>query len=198
MYLSKLELPWNFVRNTYDIHRHLWKAFPGRPDDNRPFLYRLNWRDRGQPVEVLMQSSIEPVSPSDRTFQILGCRTFNPSPSKGQVLRFALCANPVKKLRKMTGETESQERVPLIGEEDRLGWLERQLGANDAAEILEAQIVNARDLYFRNGKFVGKHTTVTFSGYLEVKNSDSLIELVKKGIGPAKSFGCGLLTLARS
>jgi len=52
-----------------------------------------------------------------------------------------------------------------------------------------------RLLYQAN--MAGKIQPVRFQGILQVVNPGALQETTIKGIGPAKSFGCGLLSLAR-
>jgi CRISPR-associated protein Cas6/Cse3/CasE subtype I-E len=37
---------------------------------------------------------------------------------------------------------------------------------------------------------------VQFDGYLQVIDPDKLLTALRQGIGPAKAFGCGLLSLA--
>lgn len=37
--------------------------------------------------------------------------------------------------------------------------------------------------------------TLEFSGVLAIRNPDLLLDVVRKGVGPAKGFGCGLLLL---
>jgi CRISPR system Cascade subunit CasE len=35
--------------------------------------------------------------------------------------------------------------------------------------------------------------STTFQGVIEVQQPEKLAELLRKGIGPAKAFGCGLM-----
>ncbi|WP_249825516.1 type I-E CRISPR-associated protein Cas6/Cse3/CasE, partial [Escherichia coli] len=42
----------------------------------------------------------------------------------------------------------------------------------------------------------GKIQTVCFEGVLTVNDAPALMDLIQQGIGPAKSMGCGLLSLA--
>jgi len=55
-------------------------------------------------------------------------------------------------------------------------------------------------LRFRKGKEdrAGKIQPVSFQGVLNVKNPAILSELIQNGIGPAKAFGCGLISLTRT
>jgi len=56
--------------------------------------------------------------------------------------------------------------------------------------------------FYKNNKqtsksYGGKIVPIAFEGVLTVQEPDEFIEQVKQGIGPAKAFGCGLLSLAR-
>ncbi len=203
MRISFWELDWKHARNPYDLHRALWHGFPDfPPGTDRPFLFCVRWGKFGQPVQVRLQSETEPVQPSDPTIRLLKIQPYDPRPTEGQLVRFTVCANPVKRLTEKTGPDDAgrQARIPLIREDHRLEWLTRQLAP--AADILESNIVEWRDLFFtiRSGEGKtrpGKHATVTFTGVAEVRDSEKLNTLIRTGIGPAKAFGCGLLVLGR-
>ncbi|EFE7734285.1 type I-E CRISPR-associated protein Cas6/Cse3/CasE, partial [Escherichia coli] len=50
--------------------------------------------------------------------------------------------------------------------------------------------------YFSGEGKNGKIQTVCFEGVLTINDAPALIDLLQQGIGPAKSMGCGLLSLA--
>ena len=54
-----------------------------------------------------------------------------------------------------------------------------------------------KDLCFRKRSIAGKIVTVSFTGFLQVEDPDELVGRICDGIGPAKAFGCGLLSVAR-
>ena len=85
-------------------------------------------------------------------------------------------------------------RVPLIVEEQQLQWLYRKRHnvASTEAAVIHAQ----RPLYFRKDGKAGKIVTVTFDGLLRVLDPALLWLQMRQGIGPAKSFGCGLLSVS--
>ena len=178
--------------NPYEIHRELWKVFPGMPLAQRPFLFRWTKGKRGDPLRVLMLSSVEPDGIGlFAAFTLLRKREFNPCFRQGQMLRFMLRANPVKCL---SGE---RCRVPLIKEEEQVEWLKRKLSG--AAELLDAQPVANDIMYFRKKKErPGKIVAVTYGGILRVQSPEGLMGMISNGIGPAKSFGCGMLMVARA
>jgi len=201
MYLSKIFLSWQKARNPYEIHRELWRLFPDRPDDMRNFLFRVEKQKKRIGTEILMQSMQEPMK-ADTTCHIIAVREYDLSLKKGQRFRFRLRANPIKKINdekgriNRKGETKKC-RVPLINEEEQKVWLEHKL-ANICS--LETLIINREvPLYFHKHKEQrsGKFLTVLFDGFLGIEYPIAFVDMVKKGIGPAKAFGCGLLSLAR-
>lgn len=203
MYYSHFEISADLARNPYLIHGLLWEAFSRTGAEKRDFLFRVQWpENRSQQLmpyySVLVQSQTAPTKLVQEKGFLKTSKEVNLSLQAGQLLRFALCANPVKRLSK------ERNRVPLLLEEQQFEWLERHF--EGAVQLQEAQIVKTHSLYFRKEEKVkdaakklhrGKLYTVTFDGILEIKDSVRCLELIQKGIGPAKAFGCGLLTLAR-
>ena len=201
MFLSKIFIPWQKARNPYDIHRELWHLFPNRPDESRGFLFRVEKQQKGLGAEILMQSNSE-VSAVNGTVRIIGSRKYVFSLQKGQKIRFRLRANPIKTIKDEDGRLNQRDemkkcRVPLIREGDQKAWIERKLEKICSLDALVFQ--QEMPLYFRksNSKRAGKIQTVLFDGVLNINDPDALIEMIKNGIGPAKAFGCGLLSMAR-
>jgi len=159
MYLTRLLLERRAVRNPYNIHRLLWRAFPGVPDDTRPFLYRPAWDSRQPLMETLMLSELEPRPIDEAACRTVGIRAFEPRLREGQMLRFALLANPTKRLSK------ERCRVPLIREDEQKAWLERQL--REAARPSAVTITAQHILHFRKAGRPGKVVVVGFEGLLE-------------------------------
>ena len=65
------------------------------------------------------------------------------------------------------------------------------------AREIEANVLPHAPIYFRKGNQGGKLATVTFDGVLRVSNPTWMTELLKNGVSPAESFGCGLLLVRR-
>lgn len=201
MYLSKILMDGHACHNPYEIHRVLWRLFPEDAEAQREFLFRIGHSDWHQ-AEVLLQSKIKPVSAAPDA-KILECKEFPLNLREGQRLRFLLIANPIKTIddeagRKNKSGEAKKCRVPLIREEDQRSWIKRKL--QDAVSLDALDIAPLLPLRFRKGKEnqAGKIQPVSFQGCLNVKNPAVLRDLIKKGIGPAKAFGCGLLSLARA
>ncbi|EMY78014.1 CRISPR-associated protein Cas6/Cse3/CasE, subtype TIGR01907-like protein [Leptospira weilii serovar Ranarum str. ICFT] len=116
MFLTKLELnvksrkTADWLRNPYNVHKDLWKAFPSDPAQKQeaPFLYRfdLNRNETSIQPRILVFSKIKPDwndAFADRPV-LLGIPQVkdNIDPNsfiqEGAIFRFSLIANPTKKI----------------------------------------------------------------------------------------------------
>ncbi len=117
-----------------------------------------------------------------------------------------LKANPTKTIKDPTKGTVARDgknftrttRVPLVDEDEQHAWLARKL--ENAAYL---QVVTSRKempIYFRKPgtKQSGKIQPVCFDGVIELTDPEVFKEVYVKGIGRAKAFGCGMLSLARA
>lgn len=206
MFLSRIEISWEFARNPYNLHRQLWRLFPGEEKETRSndeelrqgFLFRIEDSSTGRPARLLVQSRRAPEIASGLV--VVGTREIQPQPIAGQRLAFLLTANPVKTITDAQRDAKSSKksekcRVPLIKEEDQREWIARKLAS--ACEIEAAKVLPHAPIYFRKGNRGGKLVTATFEGVMHVRNPDILITTMENGIGPAKAFGCGLLLVRR-
>ena len=101
--------------------------------------------------------------------------------------RFRLVANPtVSRMGKRRGLTKTEEQIQ---------WLGRQ-GSNHGFTVT-ATVVSAADL-FESKRKENAHITVqrvAFDGLLEVQQPERVRHVLLNGLGRAKAFGCGLLSL---
>ena len=206
MFLSRVEIPWEFARNPYNFHRHLWRLFPGEARETRSsgeelrqgFLFWIEDNPTGRPARLLVQSRRTPEAASELI--VVGTREFQPQPVAGQRLAFLLTANPVKTItdtqrEAKPGKQSEKCRVPLIKEEDQREWIARKLAS--AGEIETVSVLPHAPIYFRKDNRNGKLATVTFDGVLRVSDPTRISDLLENGIGHAKAFGCGLLLVRR-
>lgn len=195
MFLSKCLIASHRPMNPYQIHQKLWSLFPNRPEATRDFLFRVEQSSPGGHA-ILLQSAVAPVS-AKGDLVLIDQKEFGYSFKQGMSLRFLLTANPTKRIRDLGGKKKNQGRcrVPFIDEDEIRDWLARKV--SDAAQLHEINIVRKNTLYFRKKGNPGKVVTVTYSGLLTVSDGHLLQGVVEKGIGPAKAFGCGMLSLAR-
>lgn len=201
MYLSKILIKGSACRNPYEIHRALWTLFPENEDACRDFLFRVGHSDLGH-AEILMQSVRQPER-SSNTAQILACKEYPLLLLPRQRLRFMLIANPVKTISDEMGRKDADGetkkcRVPLIHEEEQRDWIERKF--QNAASLETVSIDPLFPMRFRKTREdrAGKIQPVRFQGVLKVEVPEAVAGLIQSGIGPAKAFGCGLLSLAKA
>jgi CRISPR system Cascade subunit CasE len=197
MFLSRLSLTGEQFRNAYEIHRTLWSVFPESPDQVRDFLFRIEQRS-SRHVKILMQSERQP-GIETVTIQIEASKSVNLNLSAETQLRFLLVANPVKTIADEQGRLDSNGaikkcRVPLINEEAQVVWLKRKL--NGAALVSSVDIEKQLPMNFRRRGRPGKIQPYAFKGVLQVRNPSIFMSLLEQGIGPAKAFGCGMLSVA--
>lgn len=206
MFLSRVEVPWDAARNPYDLHRQLWKLFPGEAREARSsseearqgFLFRVEEHQPGRPARLLVQSRRTPEAVPG--LALVGTREFHPQPVAGLRLSFLLTANPVKTITDWQrdikpGKRSETCRVPLIRDEDQRDWLTRKLAG--AATVEAVTVLPHSPIYFRKGNRGGKLVSVTFEGVLRVEEPAMLATMLENGVGPAKAFGCGLLLVRR-
>lgn len=132
--------------------------------------------------------------------------------TKGEMWAFRLTANPVHTVRRDNGEPTKP--TAHVGPRHQQAWLlERQEAAGftvvekpedrqriRGVDTHELVVHDKRQLEFRkNGqRNPVTLTTVTFDGRLEITDPDALRRTLTHGLGRAKGYGCGLLTLARA
>lgn len=195
LFLSKCRQNTNKPVNPYELHRMLWKLFPDRPDDSRSFLFRVENYGRPGLQMIYIQSREQPV-PANGSLSVIDSKAFSPKLAHGQHLRFLVRANPTKRISDpKKSSNQGKVRVPLIGETEMKEWLQRQL---KGAGLVKKVFISRQDrIYFRKKNHAGKIVSALFQGVLQVEDPKQLTEKIVNGIGPAKAFGCGLLSLAR-
>ncbi|MEM8558824.1 MAG: type I-E CRISPR-associated protein Cas6/Cse3/CasE [Bacteroidota bacterium] len=191
----------------------------GDYDLRHGMLFRIESATRTG-VPVLVQSSILPDwerLPAGYSLLIDGPKSFQPRFAEGQQLRFRVVANPVRRVR-VEGK-KNPRRMPLVHPHAKEGiesgyfdWLERQAKRHGFALVRDTVV----DAPFRIGRkrrlkpidgTSGKAVESTekarlglfgvrFDGVLRVNDPEKVLGAIRTGIGPAKAFGFGLLSLA--
>jgi CRISPR system Cascade subunit CasE len=207
MYLSRLKLnpfKWQTRQlriNPYLLHQAIYMAFPD-DEEGGPgrILYRTDTNKSGT-IILIVQSEKAP--DWDKANMISTClykpaefKTFSPKVKLGQKLYFRLRTNPTKRLGKSADEDHGK-RVGIYKEEEQIKWLERK-AKTSGFNILSYSIVPEGKLEFKKNDAEEniKHNAVRFEGLLEVNNPDIFLKSVENGIGTAKGFGFGLLSIA--
>ena len=220
MWLSKLTLNLRSrdvqkdLRDCHDLHRTVMCLFGDMPDEDvrktLGVLYRLE-QTRAS-LHLLVQSLAEPnfdrLKPRYAAVppQAMALRDLSEYITTGRPFRFRLRANPTRAVLPEQGPDGLRgrgKRVELRGEGPCQDWIRRkaiQHGFRVSACRLDSGPPDPRTV---NGKLIGHRkgatltvATVLFDGLLEVSDPPLLVQAIQEGIGPAKSYGQGLLSLA--
>jgi CRISPR system Cascade subunit CasE len=212
MYLSRLLLnPRNRqaqreITDPYNLHRSILRAF-NSSRETAVVLHRLETSPHNGQTMLLVQSASRPdwtwltekgyLLPTD-PFSGLdnpAVKEIDFSLRNGRILQFRLTANPtIKKVRRdENGERLNSNRVPLLREEKQRAWLQKQ-AADNGFQILQVAVSHQQKLTSCKKNIT--LYTVKFNGRLQITSADRFETAVQTGIGPAKAFGCGLLSLA--
>lgn len=222
MYLSRLRP--NIRSRAYrrdqadvqNMHRTLMSAFPEVASDGSArrengLLWRLDRTDAGH--VLLVQSAVAPdwgylpddylaaaaeARPMDAVFEAI---------TDGRALAFRCTANPTRIVRDPKAPKEERgRRVALHDEKSRLGWIARkgeQHGFVIPATADGAMAVDVVPLPpaigYKGSSSRRNKITVSpaqFDGRLVVTDAEAFAEAVRTGIGRAKAYGCGLVSLA--
>lgn len=217
MYLSRLILNprsrqvQHEVADAYQMHRTILRAFKASlPDDLERVLFRLEVDpSSGVPV-ILVQSQYKPdwswLAEPDNTYLLHevadnpSVKEFDLNLATNQILAFRLLANPTVKKSAADKENQNGKRLGLLHEEDQVAWLERKL-QQAGCRMLQARASHHDPVkgWRRSGDQLRKMTfhSIQFDGLLQVNDPHLLQLVVAAGIGSAKGFGFGLLSLAR-
>jgi CRISPR system Cascade subunit CasE len=205
MYLSKLVLNGRDrkvcadLANVHNLHRSIMQAFPDQQRDQPRADWNVLFRQEPDSDVILVQSDceIEPdwtqlpqaylLNHTNKPFDLQGSQF-----TVGQVLQFRLKANPSKR------DKQSGKLIGMFYEPDQLAWLERK-GTQSGFAVKGVDIIPTPSIYGSKvkGKPPIKIFTVLYQGILQVEEPSLLVEAIRQGIGRGRSYGCGLLSVAR-
>ncbi|MFQ5433141.1 MAG: type I-E CRISPR-associated protein Cas6/Cse3/CasE [Nitrospinota bacterium] len=195
----------------YEYHKYLWKLFGKTKDQNRNFIYRRQ-RVNGWPLFYAVSENVP--EDSDGLWEI-DFKKYTPKLNDGMRLSFSLTANPVR--TEKIGDTKKRKRHDVVMDakhklkeqgvkkEDFPSMLElmQKTGyewLNSRAEkngfsLDERQVrvdgYDQKRFYKKTGEV--RYSTLDFEGLLTVIDPGLFLRTLYHGIGPAKSFGCGLM-----
>jgi CRISPR system Cascade subunit CasE len=204
------------------LHRTILNTFPSAgaaPRREFALLFRVECPPTGNPYVIIQSSKVPDFShlPSGyvaKPPEVKDVSEPYASVRSGMRLRFRLRANPTRKIDTKSGpggERRNGRRVDLRSDEERLGWLARKaicagfviVSVKCSADVLQVRLVpQGRSIGFRMdvGGDSRKLTfgAVLFEGVLEVTDPARFSGAIGDGIGSAKAYGFGLLSVAPS
>jgi len=198
IYLSKVVLNLRNRRvqkelvNIYELHRTLLSAFPDRIAGGLGrVLFRVERFD-GDTVDVLVQSESRPdwQKFNDDPSYLVGLpatKELEPSFREGQRLLFRLRANPTVK--------REGKRLGHYRMEDQIAWFNRKAGSHGFT-VEHVLVAPERAIEGKKGPAAMKFSSALFEGVIRVTDPVKFREAIETGIGSAKGFGFGLLSVA--
>lgn len=206
MFLSKLTVQARSrdvqkdLHDRYELHRTLMRAFPAKLDAEERVMYRVEQAERSPYVVILVQSLDEPnwandgrISKDKYLVTAPSVRYVQPHVRDGERLMFRLQANPTVK--------RAGKRHAIFEHHALVAWLARK-GEQGGFSTTEADIIIAK-----MGKVYGKirqarfgraeqvWQAVQFDGILTVTDATAFRKTLIYGVGSAKAFGFGLLSI---
>lgn len=203
MYLTKLALNYRdrlVVKDLSDVHKlhqRIMQAFPNEKRDQARADWQVLFRQEPESDVVLVSSAIEGDWSQLPAGYLLQHQSKPFEVEKvpfmlGQMLQFRLKANPSKR------DNQSRKLIGLFREVDQLEWLGRQ-GDRNGFGIRGVDVIQTPKIFGSKGasKNPIRLETVLYQGVLEVMEPTQLVGAIQQGIGRGKSYGCGLLSVAR-
>ena len=189
----------NDMRNVQSMHRRIMGLFSDTPSAQARKEFGVLWRV--EPTEsstLLLQSSLEPdfafLPDGYASFEYKNIDAHLSSLQRGQIVRYRVMLNPVRSSR--AGGRNSQTPIPFA--EHSEWWKSRAekigLVSLDAPALISQPTKQLR----RDGSCPSLPIYSTrVDGIAEIADVDSLRRAIESGVGRAKAWGCGLLTVAR-
>ena len=121
---------------------------------------------------------------------------------KGQVWRFRLCANPVRSSFREKDDASGRGKVfaHVTQDQQRQWLLARAEACGFSLEEDAFDVVHTQWFKFSKGTDGNRKVTLrtaAFEGILTIYDLERFKQTLLSGIGRAKAYGCGLLTVAR-
>lgn len=202
-----------YLDDPHRLHAAIYASMPTQPvevtNGHRP-LWRV---DRDDPWSLVLwvvsdeQPSLDRMadeagrSVNGRVYESRDYAPFLSQLAKGQVYAFRFAGNPVRSGR-ATPQSEHTQRFGHVTARQQTRWFEERANAHgfmvrpsSAGGSDVAVVGRRRTAFWRDGHRVVISVS-EFIGHLEVVDPEQLGRALTKGIGHARAYGCGLLTLA--
>ncbi|XFA73739.1 type I-E CRISPR-associated protein Cas6/Cse3/CasE [Thermosynechococcaceae cyanobacterium Okahandja] len=204
MYLSQLVLNerqpqvYRDLVNAHKFHQRVMQAFPDEEERQRPRAdWHILYRHEPDSDVVLVQSAVEPEWSRlpEGYLQRYDTKRVHLTPDLvggDRVFQFRLRANPSKR------DPNTRKTIGFYHRADQLAWLERQ-AKRCGFELLGVDVIPSPNVFAlkTNSRGPVRVVTALYQGTLKVTDPAAFLRAVQQGIGRGKSYGCGLLSIAR-
>ncbi|MFF9307097.1 type I-E CRISPR-associated protein Cas6/Cse3/CasE [Streptomyces sp. NPDC014777] len=184
------------------MHRTLMRLVPDNlgdsPRHQTGLLYRLEETDRTSTLIVQATTPLDltRLPPGYGHTDVRDLTPMFQALRKGIAVRYRIVLNPVKQERlPLDQKGRRGKRVPLTGPEADQWWTSRAAEAGlDVQTVLPSPAAPVR---FRTKNATGmRHSLIRYDGTAQITDPQTLTQALLTGIGRAKSYGAGLLSLA--
>ncbi|MFF4509086.1 type I-E CRISPR-associated protein Cas6/Cse3/CasE [Streptomyces sp. NPDC001401] len=185
------------LHDATEMHRTLMRLVPDglgdTPRQTAGLLYRLDETDTTSTL-LVQAATLDPTRLPDG-YGHTELKDLTPmfgALTKDRMVRYRIVVNPVK-IERLPLERKEQRgsRIPLTGQEADQWWTRRATEAG-----LHLQTVLATPLAPTRSRASARHHLVRYDGTATITDPEILTHAVLTGIGRAKSYGAGLLSLA--
>lgn len=205
------------LQDSYHAHQVVWSLFKGSSskESERDFLFRQDSRSSG--VKFFILSQRRPDHSVDGWD--VESKPFRPCLTVGDNLKFSIRVNPtvcrtnslgkkirhdvVMDLKRHNKDRALDHRSPdNLMHEAGLHWLSRRAQINGFQLHEESiRIHSYNRVQLAKARQPGRQvvfSTLDIDGYLQVTDCDLFQNVLTKGLGRSKSFGCGLMLVKRA
>lgn len=208
------------IGSPYKLHAAVEKAFPPdavRKGEQGRILWRLDFSADGKSTWLYVVSPEKPDFthiveqagwPTSSGWEVKDYSMLLGKIAVGQEWAFRLRANPVRQAHADLGRRSNPSVIgKLVGHvtvNHQLDWLVQRSNRSGFEVLRQAKDNNSlsctvsqrRTERFDHGGSTVTLTTAQYDGLLRVTDADAFRNCMRQGLGRAKSFGCGLLTIA--
>lgn len=222
MYLTRFQInakragAYRLLGSPQGMHAAVLAGFADpRPDDRGRVLWRVDQRQHQtllylvSPAKPDLSHLVEQIGwPTTETWQTRDYDELLARVQQGQRWGFRLTANPTRSIRPAGLESVRGKVSAHVTVEQQTEWLLSKAEANGFViprssnsaewdpEQKEVAVSNRRTLKFKRQGSEVTIATATYDGVLEVVDKEAFLHSLTHGIGRAKGYGCGLLTIA--
>lgn len=216
MYLSRVEVnprrrdTMKALMSPEIIHAAVMASFPAiQKDSSDRVLWRVDNLDPS--TYILVQSKVKPDfthiieqfgwPASGQHWDTVEYDSFLSDINAGDIRKFRIRANPTRSVSQGGGKGTRGKVCQHITAEQQLQWLidrSKKCGFSVEGPNLQANIISRDNLKFRNKNNTISLGAAVFEGILKVEDAEAFINTIENGLGRAKAYGFGMITISRA
>lgn len=193
---------WEYILNAYRRHQLAYRVFCSGEDDTRRFVYRFDLQSK--PPTMWVVSEDPPNNEANRLWCV-NSKEYNPDLRNGDVLEFKLKANPTHKTSDQKhhsivthankNDREDYESKADLIQEVGEDWL-TQCGRYHGFKVLAVRVGSyRRETWAAADNHIATINTLDYNGLLVVEDVDKFQNMLFRGLGRSRSFGCGMMMI---